>query len=398
MKRNQTLPVTSRALVGVLSMLGVIVILLSSCTNGSSTAGQGLAENNDVLSSELTENTGDRISGHPENTGYLISGINETMNFAGNGMLVFDSTDFSKIRELPLPKSRIETANVAPDGNLWLGLSGGSNRKDDRVVVLDPAGKQRAEIHACPYPTSGIWFYNQRAIIVCRDTGFFGTIAEINMSNFSLGRRLQIKISDQMPFITVSSGLSGSSLGVIGLSDGPQETLSYSVLAIVNLDTFSVSGMMDLGAGSNVWSVLPYEGRFLLLNAQGKDDPEKRDMIWVTPDDQQIEKTVSLQTPSPVWGVIAGETLYSFHDSSWNSILSSPDRFLCSTNLASGQQSCIALPEEFEATGIDMIGGNPCIPHLGVDHTNGLYCLERGKLELKIKYESASFVALSTGK
>lgn len=380
MKLTQTLPVTSRALTRALWMLGVMAILLSSCASENSATG-----------SRAIEKT------PPENTGYLISGRYEAGNFAGNGMLVFDPTDFSEIKELPLPKSRVATANMAPDGNLWFGLSGGSSWKDDRVVVLDPAGNQLAEIHACPYPTSGIWFFNHRAIIVCQDTGFFGTIAEINMSNYSVERRLQIKISDEMPFIAVSSGVSGSSLGVVGLTNGPQESLAYCVLSIINLDTFSVSGMVDLGAGSNVWSVLPYEGKFLLLNAQGKDDPEKRDMIWVTPNDQKIEKAVTLQTPSPVWGVIEDDFLYSFHNSGWNSTLVSTDRFLCSTNLDTYQQACSPLPDGFDTYGIRIIAGYPCLIYWGGDRSTGLYCLESGKLELKIKYEFASLVVLSPG-
>lgn len=356
-------------------MLGVIGILLSSCANGNS-----------AVSTTF-----------PETTGYLIAGLNENGNFAGNGLLVFEPTDFSNIREVPLPTSRIETARIAPDGNLWLGLSGGTSWNDDRVVVLDKAGKKLSEIHACLFPTVGIWFYHQSAIIVCRDTGFFGTIAEINLSSFTVERRLQIKISDQQPFMGVSSGLSGSTLGVIGLTAGPEESLAYSVLSIVNLDTFSVSRMMDLGAGANIWSVLPYEGRFLLLNVQGKDDPQKRDLIWVTPNDNKIEKTVTLQTSSPLWGVIADETLYSFHNSGWNSISVSPDRFLCSTDLGTYQQSCFPLSEGFDSySGMVIIGGNPCITHWGDDQPSGLYCLENGKLALKIKYEAASLVALST--
>ena len=311
-------------------------------------------------------------------------------------MVVFDAADFSKIMELPLPRSRIETANIAPDGNIWLGLSGGSIWNDDRVVVLDPAGNKLSEIHACPSPTSGIWFYHHRAIIVCRGNGFYATIAEINMPGFTVERKLQIKISDQQPFMAASSGLSGASLGVIGLTSGAQESLAYSVLAIVNLDTFSVSGMLDLGAGTNIWSVLPYEGRFYLLNAQGKDDPKRQDIILVTPNDHKIEKAISLQTPSPVWGVIADQFLYSFHNSSWNSILESPDRFLCSTNLNTYQQSCLRLPTGFYSNGMGIIGGIPCLTHWGDEGSSGLYCLENGKLEFKIQFASASMVVLST--
>ncbi len=196
--------------------------------------------------------------------------------------------------------------------------------------------------------------------------------------------------------MAASSGLSGASLGVIGLTSGAQELLAYSVLAIVNLDTFSVSEVIDLGAGTNIWSVLPYEGRFYLLNAQGKDDPKRQDILLVTPKDHRIEKSICLQTHSPLWGVIADQILYSFHNSGWNSIFGSPDRFLCSTNLDTYQQSCFRLPARFYSNGMGIIRGIPCLTHWGDEGSSGLYCLENGKLELKIQFASASMLVLST--
>jgi hypothetical protein len=347
-----------------------------------------------LLSSSCASRDGIPEKALPENAGYLISGLDENLNFAGNGMLIFDTGNFSKVKDVSLPKSKIDIANIAPDGNLWIGLSGGSTWDDDRVIVLDEAGNKLSEIHACLFPTAGIWFYKNKAIIVCRDTGFAGTIAEIDTSSFSVERKLVIKISDQRSFMMVSSGLSGSYMGVIGLTTGPQESLSYSVLSIVNLDTFSLSGMVELGAGTNIWGVLPYEGKFYLLNAQGKDDPKRQDILLVSPNDNKVEKTVTLQTPSPLWGVITNQVLYSFHNSGWNSILMSPERFLCSTNLITYQQECLTLPNEFDAFDIDVIGGNPCITHWGDNQDSGLYCLENGKLELKIKYDGASLIVL----
>jgi hypothetical protein len=330
----------------------------------------------------------------PESAGYLISGLNENLNFAKNGIAIFSTSEFSELKKMSLPNSRIEVAEISPDGKLWLGLSGGTTWDDDRVVVLDATGNQIAEINVCLYPTTGIWFYKDKAYVVCRDTGFISTVAEVDFSTFIVERRLEIGINVDQSFMAVSSGLSGSYLAVNGLTTGSQESLSYSVLSIVNLDTFTISGMIELGAGTNIWSILPYNGKLYLLNVQGKDDPKRKDIFVVNPKDNTVVESITLRTPSPLWGVISNNVLYSFHNGGWNSIFTTPERFLCSTDLITYQQDCLALSDGFEAFDIEVVGENPCVTHWGDDQPSGLYCLENGELELKLGYEDASLIIL----
>jgi hypothetical protein len=152
--------------------------------------------------------------------------------------------------------------------------------------------------------------------------------------------------------------------------------------------------MIPLGAGTNIWSVLPYAGNFYLLNAQGKDDPERADLIVVSPTGQKVLDSIPFPTPSPLWGVISGQTLYSFHNAAWNSTSMSPERFLCKTDLITYKQACLALPDDFAAFSIEMVGGNPCIAQWGNDQPGGLSCLENGKLNLKLAYENASLIVV----
>jgi len=329
-----------------------------------------------------------------DSPGYLISGLDESGNFANNRLLIFDPPGFSTIKTLPLPRSGIQAAGLAPDGRLWIGLSGGSTWDDDRLLVLDQAGRQLAELHVCLYPTAGIWFYNHKALVVCRDTGFTGTLARIDTSSFSVEKKLTLQLTGRQSFMAVSSGLSGAYLGVIGLTTGPLQSLAYSMLAVVNLDTFSVTGMVPLGPGTNVWSVLPYQGDFYLLNAQGRDSPQRADLLVVDPADTAVVKPITLPTLSPLWGAIAGQTLYSFHDNAWNSTSMSPERYLCNTDLSTYQQACQRLPDGFSAFSLGLIDGMPCLAQWGNALPAGLACLENGKLNLKLEYKNASLIVM----
>jgi hypothetical protein len=331
----------------------------------------------------------------PNTAGYLVSGLIESGNFANNGVTILNTLDFSEIKKISLPRSRIEVAEISQDGNLWLGLSGGIDWDDDRVIVLDAAGNQLAEINTCLYPTTGIWFYKDKAYIVCRDNGFIATVAQINTSTFQVDKKLEINLGSEMPFTATGSRLSGQYLAVTGLATSPSETLSYSVVVIIDLETNAISKEIQLGVGTDVWSILPYKENLYLLNIQGSQNEEKRDIFVVSPQQNQIVDSISLQTHSPLWGIISNDTLYSYHNSGWNSIFTSPERFVCETSLNDYSQHCTLLPESFDATDIDVINNQPCITHWGWDTLpGGLYCLQNGSLELMIESEDATLIVL----
>ncbi len=339
------------------------------------------------------------LPGHPKtilpaSAGYLISGLDENQNFASNGMLIFDTRTFSKIQVIPLPHSSIEVARIAPDGNLWIGLSGGTNWDDDQVLVLNASGKKVVEFHACLDPAVGIWFYHANAFIVCRDTGFISSIVKVNTANYHVDKKIQLGIGNGQPFLAVSSGLSGSYLAVNGTTSGPQASLSYSVLIIVNLDTFNAAPEIEFGAATNIWSILPFHDNFYLLNAQGDKNEKREDVLIVDPQKNTLVESLTMDSPSPLWGVISSKVLYSFHDSEWNSIFTSPARSLCRTDLVTRVQNCIPLEDNFDAYDLALINGEPCLTHWGDEQSSGLYCMEDNKMELKIQYKDASLVAV----
>ena len=330
----------------------------------------------------------------PSTAVYLISGLIESNGFVNNGALIFDPTDYSQIKRFRLPHSSIRVAEFAPDGNLWIGLSGYIGWDDDRIMVYDPGGRKLVSTHACLYPANGIWFYKDKAYIVCDDNGFIATVAKVNTKTFKVEQTLTIDLGEAS-FLAESSVLSGHYLAMTGLSEGDIESLSHSILAILDLDTGKISGVIKLGAGTDIWTILPYRGDLYILNSQGGHNPEKTDIMIVSPEENRIVDKVSLETHSPLWGVISNDTLYSYQNGNWNAIFDSPERSICETDLTDYSQVCVPLRDNFTATDMELINGLPCVAHWGSEENEaGLYCLEDGKFELKLASPDASLIVV----
>jgi hypothetical protein len=326
--------------------------------------------------------------------GYLIAGQDENFNFSNNSIMLFDSTTLSQISVNDLPNSNIQTGELDTDGNLWIGLSGGTSWDDDRVVILNPMGKQIAEIHACLFPTAGIWFYGQKAYVVCRDTGFISTIVQIDAVNFKVEKKITVELGSDIPFVATSSRLLDSYLVIGGSTHGPDETLPYSALITVDLATFTVYGKMELGAGTDTWSMVPYRNKLYLLNV-GNLKVSGQDILILDVEKQKITETISLGMPSPLWGAVSNDILYTYHNGGWNSIYSPSERAICQLNLINHEQHCQSLTNNFNAYDLDVINGKPCITHWGDSQPGGLYCLDEKKaLNLSIEFNDASLVII----
>jgi hypothetical protein len=332
----------------------------------------------------------------PETPGYIISGQNENLNFANNSMAIFNTKTMEQLTRIPLPRSKIEVLTQDALGNLWIGLSGGATWDDDRVVVLNPSGKQIAEIKACLYPTAGIQFYQQKAYVVCRDTGFVISVVKINLQSYQVEQKIELKLEDDRPFMAIASGLSNSKLIISALTSGPQEALAYTILTIVDVNSLKSIAQLELGAGTSIWTIISSNELVYLLNSEGVRNPKKQDILILDIKKQpQISKTVTLPVDSPLWGAVQNNTLYTYHNDTWNSTSSSPSRSICKTDLGNMQATCKKIPDNFDGNSLTVLNNQPCITHWGDAQTSGLYCLEDdGNLRLKFAFQDASLVLI----
>jgi hypothetical protein len=330
----------------------------------------------------------------PKNPGYLVAGQNESNQFTNNALLIFDKTSLVENGKTNLPKSKIAVSEMDPKGNLWISLIGGINWDDNRVMVFSPSGKQIAEITTCLSPNAGIHFYAQKALIICRDTGFFTTITEVDINSYQVLQTATTRLDGERSFLTVTSALSGSDLVVAGLTNGPVENLTYTVLLVVDVNSLSkIKKQVELGEGTNVWAIIPYLDSAYILNSEGDRNPERKDVFVVDMKKFQVMSSFSMPNPSPLWGARQDNVLYTFHNGGWNSLFSPVERAMCETNLDTLKSTCHKLPDGFDGYDIGVLNNQPCITHWGDQQASGLYCLQGdGSLKLSIPFTDASLL------
>ena len=332
----------------------------------------------------------------PSKPGYLIAGQNESNQFINNKLLIFDQTSLIASRVINLPKSKIDIAEIDPIGNIWIGLSGDANKEDNHIVVYSPSGEKLAEIETCLSPNVGIHFYEKKALVVCRDTGFYASVAEVDINLYKLIQRVSVKLDGENSFTAVSSVLSGSKLVIGGLTSGPIENLSYTVLIVMEVNALSKPiGKIELGDGTNAWSIISYKENIYVLNSEGDRNPARKDILVVDMNRLKVINSVSMPSPSPLWGVCDSSSMFTFHNGGWNSIYSPVERTICKTNLDTLESICHKILDNFSGYDIGILNGQACITHWGDVQVGGLYCIENdGSLTLKISFNDASALIL----
>jgi hypothetical protein len=88
--------------------------------------------------------------------------------------------------------------------------------------------------------------------------------------------------------------------------------------------------------------------------------------------------------PSPLWGVIEEDVLYSYHNPTWNQTNGDPQRQLSRLNLLNGQVKTWTLPNEWDASDLTVTNGKIILAkwdgHGGEE--DGLYQFEPEKGQL----------------
>ncbi len=371
----------------------LLTCLLIACLTGCSwspTISSQPADAGSVLSSSGTS------SAH----GYLLAGSNSGRGFSENALLLFDTATLEPRREVSLPASRARYLRRDPEGRLWIGLSGTMDRGDDRLLIFSAGGEREAVLHPCGDPEGGVTFAAGRAFVACAEDGFAGRVVALDRETLEPVGELVLQLPNA-PFILLGSGATGGAVAVSGLTSGPDPNLTYTAIAVIDPEAVTLEQIVPLGPATDVWAVLPYGERFVLLNAASAHAPEpgaRRDVLLFDPQAPEAMESLALPAPSPLWGVVADDTLYAYHNPAWNTIHTSPDRTLSRTNLITGESESWPLPDAFEAGDLALVGGRLCLAHWdyrSADESHGLYCLtEAGDLEQVLTFTDASQIVV----
>jgi hypothetical protein len=328
----------------------------------------------------------------PQTLYVLASGLADP----GAGTLaVADATDWTVERKTALPLSWATELSRDSQGRLWVGFAGTADSLDDRVQIYTPAGELAQELRPCITPRAGITFAANRAFIACAERGFYGSVAVVSLDTLELEAKIELRIpNSDAPLIQIASAANEDAVVVAGLTTGPEET-SYTVLSVIDPHSLTLERQIPLGEHTDIWQIIPYEGRFYLLNAASwrqVGDPAS-DILILDLVSEPLLQPVAIAA-SPVWGTIAGGALYAYHDPTWNQPNSDPHRTLSRLDLRSGEAKTWDLPDEWRASDLAVLDGAVLLAHGAGDGgpSGGIYRFDPadGTLDMLLEVADAS--------
>ncbi len=335
-----------------------------------------------------------------QTAGYVLAGQNVAGGFAQNALVIFDTQTLQVQRRVELPRSWAQNLATDPQGNLWIGFSGDMRDSDNRVQVYSAQGELRKTLRPCTDPEAGISFAAGRAFIACTENGLEGKVVVVNLDTLEIIKELTLSVPDA-PLLLISSAAGEQAVVVAGLTTGPEET-SYSVITLIDPQALTIQTQVPLGKNTDVWRILPHEGRFYLLNVASYRQPREQanDVLVLTPGSSPTIEPLAL-APSPLWGAFDGDVLYAYLNPTWNSTITDPHRQIAKFDLTSGQVQTWQLPDEWNASDLAILNGQIILvkwEYWSGDEQDGLYQFDpvTGQLSLILNVADASQIFFPT--
>lgn len=316
---------------------------------------------------------------------YVLAGSNLANGFRANALTWFDLATQTVQRQVALPHSRATQVDRDPQGRLWIGFSGDNEHDDQRVQIYSAQGALLKELRPCTNPEAGITFAAHRAFVACAEHGFNGKVAVVNLETLAVETTLALQLP-HAPLLLITSAASETTVVVSGLTSGDDDS-SHSVLTLIDPQRLQIQAQLPLGKNTDIWQILPDRGRFYLLNVASWRQPrtQANDVLVLTPTNPPVLTTLAV-APSPLWGRIVGDSLYSYHNPTWNQINDDPNRYLTRLDLHTGQVQRWRLPEQWNAGDLAISDGQIILTYatgLSGSH-DGLYRFDPMHLSLSL--------------
>jgi hypothetical protein len=227
---------------------------------------------------------------------------------------------------------------------------------DTRLDVYAPNGDLERTLHPCTDPEAGISFAAGRAFVACANDGFRGKLAVLSLETLTLERTIELSLPDAH-LLLLASAADETAVVVAGATDGPDDA-RYSAISLIDPHSLAVTAQVQLGRDTDIWRIIPHAGRFYLLNVGSWSQPrdQAQDLLMLEPGDPP-RLTPMTSVPAPLWGAIEGDTLYAYHNPTWNQANRDPRRRLSRLDLASGTVHEWPLPDGWNASDLTMLDG-----------------------------------------
>lgn len=291
---------------------------------------------------------------------YLISPPGEHADTSTLSLV--DTASWSLWRSVELPPAKVESIAHDPQGRLWVGLWRSGQELDNRVQIYSPEGELLRELRPCVSPSAGITFAVGRAFIACAERGFGGSVAAIDLASLEPVGTLRLSRGDEMLLLMTSAATSDTLVVAAAVSSA--EGVSRSVLSVIDARELRVRAEIDAGPNTDLVRALPHGSRIYLLNAASWRQPREQanDLLVLDLSGEPALSPLAL-APAPIWGAITGDTLYAYHNPTWNQLNADPGRQISRLDLRTGAVETWPLPATWHAGALAVAGGELLLSH-----------------------------------
>jgi hypothetical protein len=296
------------------------------------------------------------------------------LSTAGQSLTLIDPATWAVRHTVKLPRSKVRQLSRDPQGRIWVGFYGTSGLIDNRVQVYSADGALLQELQPCQAPAAGISFAAGRAFVACALNGFSGQVVVLDLATLATERTIDLKPADGA-LMLITSAADEQAVVVVGMAADPDKP-SFNVVTIIDPQTLAVRAQLSAGANTDIWRIIPHEGRFYMLNAGSWRQPraQANDLLVLDVTGAPTLTALAL-APSPVWGAIDGEVLYAYHNPVWDQPNSDGTRTISRLDLRTGAQQTWPLPQNWFAGDLAVLDGQILLSHqAGRDQADdGLY-------------------------
>jgi len=282
---------------------------------------------------------------------YVLSAQNDQ---GDHNLSMINPKTWKVFQTVSIPNSRSDSFSLDPQGRIWIGFSGNFDVIDNRVQVYTSEGKLVTTLTPCDSPSAGISFVANRAFIGCAEDGSHGTIAVIDLDTFAMIRTINLSVPEQ-PYLLTASAATENAILVSGLTSGPKET-GYAVLTLVDPNKFAIEMQSEPLQDADIWQILPEQQQFYLLNVGGWRVPGVQDLLKLNENNSSGLERLGL-AEAPLWGEIADNYLYAYHNPTYNQPNSNPHRQLSRLELRTGKVETWPLPDYWDAGDLALADG-----------------------------------------
>lgn len=304
---------------------------------------------------------------------YVLAG--ESINGGQNRLTVLDGTAWTTYHDESLPRSLAFNLDKDPQGRLWIGFVGYVGFPDNRLHIYTSEGTLIKEMRPCDQPT-GTAFAGGRAFVACQDRGFRGYLVVIDLQTLDVVQTIELAIPDSI-FLVGAVAANGEYVAVAGATE--VDSKGYTAIILINPQNLEiVAQLANIEAlGTHVRRIIPYEGRFYLLNGgnwEGRHMHES-DIFVLEPGTSPTVTTLTTAR-APLWGDIADGMLYAYHEQKRHLADFEAPCLISRLDLTSGVVETWGLPNGWRAGDLRVIGRDVLLTRmgkLGDDPNDGIY-------------------------